>query len=77
MWLRAMGKLHRALRRYRNDQDLDAVLRLDWESAPALRDFFSDIEGRLHGEEIARLHQEGERLLGEWTELSEELEQEE
>ena len=26
---------------------------------------------------IARLHQEGERLLGEWTELSEELEQEE
>ena len=28
-------------------------------------------------EEIARLHQEGERLLGEWTELSEELEQEE
>lgn len=63
MWLRAMGKLHRALRRYRNDQDLEAVLRLDWESDPALRDFFSDIEGRLHGEEIARLQQKQAEYL--------------
>ncbi len=63
MWLRAMGKLRGALRRYRNDRDLEAVLRLDWGSDPALRDFFADIEGRLHGEEIARLQQKQAEYL--------------
>ena len=63
MWLRAMGKLSGALRRYRNDRDLEAVLQLDWESVPTLKDFFADIEERLHGEEITRLQQKQAEYL--------------
>ena len=63
MWLRAMNKLRRALRRYRDDRDLEAVLLQDWAGEPALRDFFSDIEERLHGEEIARLRQKQAEYL--------------
>lgn len=63
MWLRAMKKLHWALRRYRDDRDLEAVLLQDWAGEPALRDFFSDIEERLHGEEIARLRQKQSEYL--------------
>lgn len=63
MWLRSMRKLRRALGRYRNDRDLEAVLRLDWGDDPALRDFFSDIEERLHGEGITRLQQKQAEYL--------------
>ena len=63
MWLRAMIKLRRALRRYRNDRDLEAVLLRDWEREPVLGAFFSDIEERLHGEEIARLRQKQSEYL--------------
>ena len=63
MRLRAMKKLWGALRRYRSDRDLETVLRLDWEEEPMLRDFFSDIEERLHGEEITRLQQKQAEYL--------------
>ena len=63
MWLRAMIKLRRALRRYRDDRDLEAVLLRNWEGEPVLRAFFSDIEERLHGEEIARLRQKQSEYL--------------
>ena len=63
MRLRTMKKLWGALRRYRSDRDLESVLHLDWEEEPALRDFFSDIEERLHGEEITRLQQKQAEYL--------------
>lgn len=63
MRLRTIKKLCGALRRYRSDRDLEAVLRLDWDGEPVLRDFFSDIEERLHGEEIARLQQKQAEYL--------------
>lgn len=55
MWLRAGWKLHKALRRYRNDRDLNAVLQAGWGNEPLLSAFFSDLEERLHGEEITKL----------------------
>lgn len=58
-----MKKLWGALQRYRNDCDLEAVLRLDWEEEPVLKDFFSDVEERLHGEEITRLRQKQAEYL--------------
>ena len=70
MWLRAMGKLSGALRRYRNDRDLEAVLQLDWESVPTLKDFFADIEERLHGEEITRLQQKQAEYLALQNQIS-------
>ena len=57
MWLRAGWKLQKALRRYQNDRDLDAVLQTDWGKDPLLKLFFSDMEERLHGEEITKLRQ--------------------
>ena len=63
MRLRTIKKLCGALRRYRSDRDLETVLRLDWDGEPVLRDFFSDIEERLHGEEITRLQQKQAEYL--------------
>lgn len=63
MKLRAMRKLCGALRRYRGDRNLEAVLRLNWDEEPVLRDFFSDMEERLHGEEITRLQQKQAEYL--------------
>lgn len=63
MWLGTMKKLRGALRRYRGDRDLEAVLRLNWDAEPALREFFADIEERLHGEEITRLQQKQAEYL--------------
>ena len=63
MWPWADWKLRRALRRYRRDRDLDAVLRTDWRRDPDLRAFFADVEERLHGEEITRLRQKQAEYL--------------
>ena len=52
MWPWADWKLRRALRRYRRERDLEAVLRMDWHRDLALNTFFADVEERLHGEEI-------------------------
>ena len=57
MWLRTGWKLRKALRRYGNDRDLEAVLQTDWGREPLLQTLFSDIEERLHGEEITKLRQ--------------------
>ena len=57
MWLRAGWKLQKALRRYQTDRDLDAVLQTDWGKAPRLKLLCSDMEERLHGEEITKLRQ--------------------
>lgn len=63
MWLRAGWKLHKALRRYRNDRDLNAVLQAGWGNEPLLSAFFSDLEERLHGEEITKLRQKQAEYL--------------
>ena len=63
MWLRAGWKLQKALRRYQNDRDLDAVLQTDWGKDPLLKLFFSDMEERLHGEEITKLRQKQAEYL--------------
>lgn len=56
-------KLRRMLRRYQNDKNLEAVLRMDWSRDPALGAFFADMEERLHGEEITRLQQKQAEYL--------------
>lgn len=53
----------RALRRYRRDRDLEALLQLDWETDSLLAPFFSDLEERLHGEEITKLRQKQAEYL--------------
>lgn len=63
MRFRTGWKLLSALRRYRNDKNLEAVLRRDWSRDPDLSAFFSDIETRLHGEEIAKLQQKQAEYL--------------
>lgn len=63
MWLRTGWKLQKMLRHYQNDRDLDAVLQANWSKAPLLRLFFSDIEERLHGEEITKLRQKQAEYL--------------
>ncbi len=63
MWLRSSWKLRKALRRYQNDQNLEAVLRADWSREPDLHAFFGEIEQRLHGEEITRLQQKQAEYL--------------
>ncbi|MDO4269854.1 MAG: sensor histidine kinase [Eubacteriales bacterium] len=55
--------LWNALRRYRNDKNLEAVLRKDWSREPELSAFFADIETRLHGKEIAKLQQKQAEYL--------------
>lgn len=63
MWLLDSLRLKWALRRYREDRDLDAVFEKNWQAAPLLRDFFSDLKERLHGEEITRLRQKQSEYL--------------
>lgn len=63
MWITAALQLRRALRRYRDDKDLAAVLRADWSRAPDLRALFGEIDRRLHGEEITRLQQKQAEYL--------------
>lgn len=63
MWLWAGWRLKKALRRYRNDRDLEAVLRTDWGGERLLTAFFSDVEERLHGEEITKLRQKQAEYL--------------
>ena len=57
MWLTTQWKLRRALRRYRRDGDVDAVLGADWSRSREIFAFFREIVDRLHGEEITRLRQ--------------------
>lgn len=63
MWLLAGWKLRKALRRYRNDRDLKAVLQAGWGNEQLLNTFFSDLEERLHGEEITKLRQKQAEYL--------------
>jgi len=63
MWLRSGRRLRKALRRYRYDRDLEAVLRTDWGDDALLQTFFSDVEERLHGEEITKLRQKQAEYL--------------
>lgn len=63
MWLTTQWKLWWALRRYRRDGDVDAVLRADWHRSHAINVFFREIEERLHGEEIIRLQQKQAEYL--------------
>ena len=63
MWLRTGWKLHKALRRYQNDRDLDAFLRTDWGKDPLLDLFFADMEERLHGAAITQLRQKQAEYL--------------
>lgn len=63
MWPWTGWKLQRALRRYRSDRDLEAVLQMDWAASPLLNTFFSDVEERLHGEEITKLRQKQAEYL--------------
>lgn len=63
MWLKAGWKLQKTLRRYQNDRDVDAVLQTDWSKDGLLSTFFSDVEERLHGEEITKLRQKQAEYL--------------
>lgn len=63
MWLKTQWKLRRALRRYRRDGDVDAVLGEDWSRCRDIFAFFREIENRLHGEEITRLRQKQAEYL--------------
>ena len=63
MWPWTDWKLRRALRRYRRERDLEAVLQMDWHRDLDLSAFFTDVEERLHGEEITRLRQKQACLL--------------
>ena len=48
MWPWTDWKLRRALRRYRRERDLEAVLQMDWHRDSDLSAFFADVEERLH-----------------------------
>ena len=63
MWPWTDWKLRRALRRYRGERDLEAVLQMDWHRDLDLSAFFTDVEERLHGEEITRLRQKQAEYL--------------
>ena len=63
MWPWTDWKLRRALRRYRRERDLEAVLQMDWHRDLDLSAFFADVEERLHGEEITRLRQKQAEYL--------------
>ena len=63
MSLRGGLQFWRALRRYKNDKNLEAVLRLDWSRSPNLSAFLGAIEDRLHGEEITKLRQKQAEYL--------------
>jgi len=56
-------RFRNALRRYRSDRDLEALLRTDWGGDALLRYFFSDLRERLHGEEISKLRQKQAEYL--------------
>ncbi len=63
MWLKNGWRLWRALRQYRNDRNLDAVLKTDWDHDSDLDRLFMDIEQRLYGDEITRLQQKQAEYL--------------
>lgn len=63
MWLGTGWKLRSALRRYREDKNLEAVLRADWHRYSNLQMFFMDLEERLHGEEMIKLRQKQSEYL--------------
>ena len=63
MWLTTQWKLHRALRRYGRDGDVDAVLGADWSRSREIFAFFREIVDRLHGEEITPAAEAG-RISG-------------
>lgn len=63
MWPGSGWKFWRALRRYRSDRDLETLLQQDWSDDPLLAPFFSDLEERLHGEEITKLRQKQAEYL--------------
>lgn len=56
-------RFHKALRRYRNDRDLEALLKADRDRSSLLGLFLSDVEERLYGEEITRLRQKQAEYL--------------
>ena len=63
MWPWTGWKLQKALRRYRNDRDLETLLQMNWGNDPLLNTLFSDVEERLHGEEITKLRQKQSEYL--------------
>ena len=74
----ALRKKRTALRRLEEAIEANEAQAVQLEEQLSQPEVAADYEQVTQlSEEIARLHQEGERLLGEWTELSEELEQEE
>ena len=63
MWLRTQRKLHRAIRQYQKDKDLDRILRADWSQEPELQGFFGELRERLEGEETQKLQQKQAEYL--------------
>ena len=63
MWPWTDWKLRWALRRYRRNRDLEAVLQMDWHRDSDLSTFFADVEEKLYGEEITRLQQKQAEYL--------------
>lgn len=63
MWLLTQLKLHRAIRQYEKDRDLDRILRADWSQEPELQDFFAEVRERLEGEESQKLQQKQAEYL--------------
>ena len=63
MWLRTQRKLHRAIRQYQKDKDLDRILRSDWSQEPELQEFFGELRERLEGEETQKLQQKQAEYL--------------
>lgn len=63
MWLRTHLKLYRAIRQYNREKDLDRILCADWEKAPELKAFFTDIRERLYGDENIKLQQRHAKYL--------------
>ena len=63
MWIASLFRLHKMLKDYNRDRNLDRLMQTDWSREPLMRAVKEDIEARIHSEENQKFQQKQAEYL--------------